>query len=129
MAFTAYTRNLYGPQKLVDLNIVVIQATMVAGAVVLDADNSSPETSIALGTAGQFTIAFPAGTFVHLVGVHVSREAEAAGVGQSAHWETMSASTAGVGAGAFETTSETVDTPVTPTDGSRIYVTLLVGQV
>jgi hypothetical protein len=29
---------------------------------------------------------------------------------------------------AFETTSETVDTPVTPTDGSRIYVTLIVGN-
>lgn len=125
MALVATGRNLYGPTKFVDLSFVFIQATMVGGAVVRDADNSSPETTIALGTAGQFTFTFPAGTFVQYMGLPVvCRQAEAAGVGQSVHAETLLAA----GTGAFETTSETVDTPVTPTDGSRITIALLVGN-
>jgi hypothetical protein len=125
MALAATGRNLYGPTKFVDLSFVFIQATMVAGAVVRDGANSSPETTIALGTAGQFTCTFPSGNFVQILNILVCREAEAAGVGQSVHCETMTMSP---GTLAFETTSETVDTPVTPTDGSRIYVTLIVGN-
>lgn len=124
MALPDYAPNTYAPKFLGDVSLVVIQATMVGGAVVHDAANSSPETGITLPGAGNFAITFPPGQFVHLVGCFVSRETEAAGVGQSVHFETLLAA----GTGSFETTSETVDTPVTPTNGSRIYITLLVGS-
>lgn len=125
MALLDTARNLYGPKLLGDLSFVLIKATMTAGAPVRDAAASSPDTTIALGTAGQFTGTFPPGVVAAWVGLPVvDRAAEAAGVGQSVHCEGLSAS---AGTFAFETTSETVDTPVTPTDGSVIYVTLLVG--
>jgi hypothetical protein len=122
MALASYARNVYGPTKLVDVNLVLIQALMVSGAPVIDTAVSSPETSISVQATAQFTIGFPKGTGVHLVGAHVVREGEAAGVGQSVHFETLTAA----GVGTFETTTETADTPALPTDGSRIYLTLLV---
>ncbi len=123
MALENYARNLFGSKSLGDLSLVVIKATMVAGAPVRDPASSSPDTTIALGTAGQFTGTFPAGVVAIWLNVLVDRNAEAAGVGQSAHAEGLSAA----GTFAFETTSETVDTPVTPTDGSVIHVAILVG--
>jgi hypothetical protein len=121
MALAAYARNLYAPTKFVDVNIVVIQATFTSGVPVRDADNSSPETTIT-GDDGEYAITFPKGTGVHLLGAYVAL-AEAAGIGQSVHWEGLSAS---LGTGSFELTSETVNTPVAPTDDSRIYLTFLV---
>jgi hypothetical protein len=123
MAKEGYAQNLYGPKMLGDLNVVVIRATMTAGAPVRDAAASSPDTTIALGTAGQFTGTFPAGVTAHWLNVIVDRNAEAAGVGQSVHCEGLTAS----GTYAFETTTETADTPATPTDGSVIYIAILVG--
>lgn len=122
MALESYTRNVYGSAQLGDMSIVVLQALMVSGAPVRDAATSSPETTISVAATAQFSITFPKGTSVHLLGAHVVREGEAAGVGQSIHFETLTAA----GTGTFETTSETADTPALPTDGSRIYLTLLV---
>lgn len=124
MALTSYARNVFGSTKLGDLSIVVIRATMVAGAAVRDADNSSPDTTIALGGAGQFTGTFPPGVSATWLNVLVDANGEAAGVGQSVHCEGLSASAGTFG---FETTSETVNTPVTPADGSVIHVVILVG--
>lgn len=123
MALEGYAPNLYGNKMLGDLSVVLIKATMVAGAPVIDTAASSPGTSIALGTAGQFTGTFPAAVIAHWLNLLVDRNAEAAGVGQSVHAEGLAAA----GTFAFETTSETVDTPVTPTDGSVIYIAILVG--
>lgn len=123
MALEGYARNLYGNKMLGDLSLVCIRATMVAGAPVIDTTCSSPGTTLVLGTAGQFTGTFPAGVCAFWLNAMVDRNAEAAGVGQSVHAEGL----APAGTFAFETTSETVDTPVTPTDGSVIYVAILVG--
>ncbi len=124
MALQDTVRNLFTPVKLGDVSLVLIKATMVAGAVVRDADSSSPETTITLGAAGQFTGTFPKGVTAHWLNLLVDRNAEAAGVGQSVHAEGLSAS---AGTFAFETTTETADTPATPTDGSVIHVAILVG--
>ncbi len=125
MALQDTARNLFTPAKLGDLTLVLIKGTMTAGACVRDADSSSPNTTIALGAAGQFTGTFDKGVTAHWLNVIVDRNAEAAGVGQSVHCEGLSAS---AGTFAFETTDETVNTPTTPTDGSVVYVAILVGQ-
>lgn len=76
MALAAYARNLYGPTKLVDLNVVILQATFSdgSGTVVRDADASSPETTITRDTTGDFDITFPKGTFVHVLGMHLDNK-------------------------------------------------------
>jgi hypothetical protein len=122
MALAAYARNIYAPTKLVDVNVVLIQALMTAGAPVIDTSVSSPETSISVAATSNFSITFPKGVGVHLVGADVVTTGESAGVGLSIHWETLLAA----GTGSFETTSETANTEALPPDGSRIYITLLV---
>jgi hypothetical protein len=125
MALLDTARNIFSPVKLGDLSLVLIKAVMTSGSPVIEAASSSPGVTIAIGAAGQFTGTFPPGVTAHWLNVLVDRNAEAAGVGQSVHCEGLSAT---AGTYAFETTSETVDTPVTPTDGSVIYIALLVGQ-
>lgn len=124
MALESYARNVFGSRQLGDLSLVLIQAVMVSGAPVLTASASSPNVTIALAAPGNFTVTFPNCVSAHLIGAWVSTNGESAGVGQSVHWETLVPS---AGTGSFETTSETVDTPVTPVDGDTIYVTLLCG--
>lgn len=124
MALESYARNVYGSRQLGDLSLVLIQAVMVAGAAVLTASASSPDVTITLGVTGNFAITFPRCVSAHLIGAWVSTNGESAGVAQSVHWETLVPS---LGTGSFETTSETVDTPVTPVDGDTIYITLLCG--
>lgn len=55
MALENYNRNLYGPQKFVDLNIVLIKVRATGR----DADNSSPDTTVTDSGSGQYAITFP----------------------------------------------------------------------
>lgn len=122
MAFQAYARNVYAPQKCVDVNIVTLQATYASSGNVItrDATVSSPETTITRDTTGQFTVTFPKGTGAHLVSLY--RMISEAAAGQFIDPETLVAST---GTLTFET-STTKGTAADPADGERIFVTLLV---
>lgn len=61
MALAAYSRNLYGPTKLVDLSVVVI--VIVSGATPRDANRSSPDTTVVDATGGAYTCTMPSGQF------------------------------------------------------------------
>jgi len=118
---TSYARNLYGPTKFVDLSFVVIQATMAAGVVTRDAANSSPETTITLDTTGQFSITYPKCLFAQVVGAEVLL---AESLGSKLYAETVTPTS---GTATFESAT-TPGTAATPADGSRLFITLLVGN-
>lgn len=121
MPFSAYARNVYAPQKFVDVQIVILQATYASSGNVItrDPDKSSPETTITRDTTGQFTVTFPKCVGAHVVGL--SRMLAEAGAGQFIDAETLTASP---GALTFET-STTKGTAADPADGERIFVTLI----
>ena len=123
-AFQDYARNLYGPKVMGELSLVLIVADVGAsGAVVLDADDSSPETTITLDGTGQYSITFPATERVFLLGAH-SMIAEA--VGSQIQFETLLTA----GSGTFETALTTAGaTAAEPASGTRFYIALLCGRV
>jgi hypothetical protein len=120
MAFAAYARNVYSAVKCVDLNIVVIQATIgAAGAVTRDAEVSSPETTITLDGAGQYSITFPKGTAGHIVGCEALL---AESLGNKLYPEAFSAT---AGTASFEH-AVTPGTAAAPAAGTRFFITLFV---
>lgn len=123
MANENYVRNVYGPQKLCDLSLVLIQANIGAsGAVTVDAAQSSPGVTCTLSTTGQYAITFPKCETVQLMGAH-SLLAEA--VGSAIYFESLSGT---AGTGAFETAVNTAsDTAAEPASGTRFFITLLCG--
>ncbi len=74
MSLAAYARNLYGPTKLVDLNLVAIVITSTGR----DADRSAPGTTVGAGASGVYACTMPAGQFQILIGREV-RDTGAAG--------------------------------------------------
>lgn len=129
MAFSDYAKNLYGPLKMVDLNLVVLQATFTdgSGAVSRDADNSSPETTIAIDTTGDYDITFPAGTFVHVVGCHLDNKDDTPDAADAHVCVPCNISSAGTGKILILATDDGL--VAHPDQGARLFVTLLVGQV
>lgn len=118
-----YKPNLfYTPLRFRHLHLIVIQATMAGGAVTIDAPNSSPNTSIALGAAGQFTITFPKGQYFHPVSACTVLTEQ---LGSDGYCETFSAS-GGTATYEFATTPGTA---ATPADGTRLCFTLLLGKI
>lgn len=107
------------------VKLVTIQATFTGGTPTLDAANSSPGTAIA-GAAGDYTLTLgTTGTFGQWVGA-LMQLAEATGVGATCNPEALSAS---AGTAAFETVTATAPgTAVSPADGSRVFITILIGR-
>lgn len=113
------------------ISLVYIQATVGdSGAVTIDSQKSSPGTSITIGATGHYAITFPKCRFAHWLGAPVVQLTEATGVGASVHPETLVAdgNGTGTGTGSFECTTETADTPAYPASGSRIFISLVVGN-
>jgi len=120
MAFAAYARNVYSATKLVDMNIVVLQATIgAAGAVTRDAAVSSPETTITLDGTGQYSITFPKGTAGHIVGCEALLAEQ---LGNKLYPEAFSAT---AGTATFEH-AVAPGTAAEPASGTRFFITLLV---
>jgi hypothetical protein len=124
MSLESYARNLYAPQKFVDVSIVVLQATFLSGASTRDADNSSPDTTIADDTTGDYDITFPAGTGVHVLGMHLDNGDDTPD-GADAHIAVpCDISADGTGKVLILATDDGL--VAAPDDGARLFVTLLV---
>lgn len=123
-----YKPQLDTPKRQGRLALVYIQAAIgAAGAVTIDTEASSPNTTITIGATGHYSFTFPKSQFAHWLGQPVVQLAEATGVGASVHAETLVAASGGTGTGSIECTTETADTPAFPASGSRIFISLLVG--
>lgn len=120
-----YGDNLYGPIKFGGMQLVTIQATVAggAGALTIDAANSSPGTTITGGAGGLATIGFPTGQTVQPVNILVQL---ADSVGAIGTFRTLVAST-GVGTLEFWP-SNTAGTATALADNSRVYISLFVGS-
>jgi|SRR5690606_6439551 len=64
MALASYARNLYGPQKAVDINLVFVKIG-ASGRVAAD---SSPETGVTDNADGTYDVTFPKGVTGFVVG-------------------------------------------------------------
>lgn len=119
-----YKQNLvYTPLRFRHLHLVVIQAAIGAsGAPTLDSTTSSPNTTIARNSAGQYTITFPKGQVAFpLDASTILAEQD----GSSGYWETLSA-TGGTGTLEFGVTP---GTPAEVANGARICIGLLLGKI
>lgn len=126
MALESYCRNVYGPQKFVDLSIVVLQATFLSGASTRDADNSSPDTTITDDTTGDYDITFPPCTFVHVLGMHLDNKDDTPDAADAKVAVPCNISTAGTGKVLILATDDGL--VAAPDDGARLFVTLLIGN-
>ncbi len=120
-----YKPQLDTPKRQGRLALVYIQATILggAGAVTIDTDRSSPNTTISRSNTGKYTVTFPKSQFAHYVGGCVML-AESAG--SDVYPESIVAASGGVGTLTFETAT-TPGTAADPATLSRIFITLLVG--
>lgn len=127
MAIEGKCRNLFGDKLLGDLSLVVIQATISGGVATRDADNSSPNTTIAQDTTADYDITFPAGSFVHWVGGGIDNASDtpADTVAKIVNPRSLNAS-AGTGKILFSAADDGDE--VEPATGARVYITLLVGN-
>jgi hypothetical protein len=118
-----YGDNLYGPIKFGNMQLVTIQATTDgAGAVTIDAANSSPGTTITGGAAGLATIGFPTGQNVHPLNILVQK---ADSVGEIGTFRTL---VAGTGVGTLEFWPSNTAGTATAVLNARIYISFLVGS-
>jgi hypothetical protein len=124
-----YKPQLDTPKRQGRLALVYLQAAIGAsGAPTVDTEDSSPRVTLTRNTTGQYTMTFPKCVFVHIVG-HSILLAEATGVGGTIRPESLVAASGGTGTLTFETTTDSAPgTAADPADGSRIFITLLVGN-
>lgn len=121
-----YKPNLAGPLKLRHLSVVVIQATFSSGVATLDTDASSPDVTIAKDTTGDYDITFPAGQFVHCIGVHLDPAADDPTDANVADAYPRSLDAGGTGKILFMHSDD--GGLADPDDDTRLYLTLLVGK-
>lgn len=122
-----YKPQLDTPKRQGRLALAYLQATFTdgSGAFTQSADNSSPRCVLTRNGAGQYTVTFPKVVFAHIVGV-VLHAAESIG-GSFVNPEVLTPAAAGGGTLTLET-STTLGTPADPASGSKLYVTLLLGN-
>lgn len=105
------------------VKLVTIQATSDGTSLTIDTANTNPGVTVT-GTGGDYVFAgISTGTFLHFVGGGVLGPASES-AGSAVYPEAMSASagTAGI------ETSITPGTAAAPANGSRVFVTYLVGR-
>ncbi len=112
---------LYAPRTRGRLKFVMIQATSDGTVLTIDAANTEPGVTVS-GTGGDYVCSgLPKGDFIQYVGGGVSL-AESAG--SNVYPEALSATG---GTAAIET-AITPGTAAAPANGSRVYVTFIVGR-
>src|SRR5262245_6107569 len=128
-----YKPQLDTPKRQGRLALVYIQADIgSSGAVTISTDGSSPRTSITLNGAGRYDITYPKCTYAHLVGAYVINDdaVPATGEGQSCLGFNFVPGGAGSGrgTGSILVVSGNGAVKADPPNGSKLHITLLVGQ-
>lgn len=119
---------LYSPLRHRHLHVLQLQATFTGGAATVDTANSAPNFSIgAAAGGGVYPLTFPKGTMVHGISVTVdpNSTAPAAGTPVEGFFNALSAS-GGTGNVVFTGRDGTL---ANPGNGSRCYITMLLGKI
>jgi hypothetical protein len=122
-----YKPQLDTPKRQGRLALAYLQATFSdgSGTFTQSADNSSPRCTLTRNGTGQYTVTFPKVVLAHLVGLVIGAP-ESAGA-NFVNPEVLTPASGGAGTLTIET-STTLGTAADPVTGSKLYVTLLLGN-
>lgn len=123
-----YKQLAFTPLKFRHVHFVLVQATFGSGngTATKDAANSSPQTTFT-GSAGTYTLTLPRGQFIHVVGAEYGNNDATPGASEGISFIVDNSSIAPAN-GTFTVIATAGGAPVTPPDGSRCYMTVLVGR-
>jgi hypothetical protein len=119
------TGNLAAPVKFGTVLLVTLQATFASGVATVDTVNSSPGVTLVKDTTGDYDVTFPKGTWVHFVGGSLDLADDTPTATAVKIVLPIGFVAAGTGKVLFANTDD--GGLEDPADGTRVYLTLLVG--
>jgi hypothetical protein len=107
-------------------HVLELQATFASGVATVDTANTVPGFTLgAAAGSGVYPLVFPKGLHVHVVGVVLDPSTNAPAPGVATYGFPRQTSAAGTANVVFAASD---GTEVNPADGSRCYITLLLGK-
>lgn len=124
-----YKPQLDTPKRQGRLALVYIQATFSSGVATVDTDRSSPRVTMVKSATGRYAITFPKSQFVHWVGGSLDPAADdpTDTNEQDVSPRSLNPANGGTGTGSVLFRDTDVGDLQDPRDGTRCYITLLVG--